>query len=104
MNIKKLVQVSLPLSAIALVALLPACGGSVEFDTCSSVKVGDTRSDVDSKLGSAVSVTPGGNGSFAVGRYESEKDGVVSCCIVKLTGEADEAVAIAQPEYQPVCK
>lgn len=103
MNVKKLVQVPVSITVLSFVAFLPACGGSVDATTCGSVRIGDTRNDVDGKLGTAASVSKGTNGAFAVGRYESTTDGKTQCCIVTFDSEAETALTTVQPAYQATC-
>lgn len=105
MNVKKLVQVSISLTVVALVALLPACaGGKVDVTTCSSVRIGDSRADVDSKLGSDYTVSKGTNGTFAIVKYTDVPGGVKQCCTVTFDSESTTATAIVNPAFDPACK
>jgi len=103
LNAKSLVRFSAPFLLVSLVGVLAACGGSVDSETCASIKVGNSRADVDSTLGSPTSVTKGGNGAFATARYESEKDGVTQCCFVRFGSEADTALALTGATFDNKC-
>ena len=103
-NIKKVVQLPAVLTLLATVASLPACGGSVDATTCTSVKVGDSRADVDAKLGEAVSVSKVVNGAFAIGRYETTRDENKQCCLVTFDSDTDSASTVTQPAFQSTCK
>lgn len=103
MNAKSLVRFSAPAIVVSLVALLAACGGSVDVETCSSIQPGNSRSDVDSTLGDPVSVTPGTSGGFVTARYETEKDGKTRCCFVRFGSDADTALALTAASYQDSC-
>lgn len=101
-NAKSLVRFSAPLLLVSTVALLAACGGSVDATSCASIKPGNSRGDVDSELGSPVSVTKG-DGSFATARYETERDGKTECCFVRFASDSDTALALTAATYDNAC-
>lgn len=95
------------LAALAALAVsgaaLGACSdGAVDATTCASVGVGETRLDVDEKLGDPERVTKAANG-FAVARYRTTVSGVDRCCSVTFDSDSVTAIAAARPSYESVC-
>jgi hypothetical protein len=84
-------------------AALGACSdGVVDATTCASVGIGETRLDVDEKLGDPESVTKAANG-FAVARYRTTVSGVDRCCSVTFDSDSVTAIAAARPSYDGAC-
>jgi len=104
-NVKKLVQVSVSVTVLACVAVLPACaGGGVDQASCASVRIGDTRSDVNAKLGTTYTETKGTNGTFVIVKYEDVPGGVKQCCTVTFDSEAETAISTTQPSFNAACR
>ena len=92
------------LAALAVTgAAVGACSdGAVDATTCASVGIGETRLDVDEKLGDPDSVTKAANG-FAVARYRTTVSGVDRCCSVTFDSDSVTAIAAARPSYESAC-
>ncbi len=92
------------LAALAVMgAALGACSdAAVDATTCASVGIGETRLDVDAKLGEPESVTKAANG-FAVARYRATVAGVDRCCSVTFDSDSVTAIAAARPSYDRAC-
>ena len=102
MNAKSLVRFTAPFFLLSLVGVLAACGGKVDSTTCGSIQIGNSRGDVDSTLGDAVSVTKG-DGNFATARYETERDGKTECCFVRVYSDSETALAVTAARYDNAC-
>jgi hypothetical protein len=104
-NVKKLVQLSVSVTTLAFVAVLSACaGGGVDQASCASVKLGDTRTDVNAKLGTTYTETKGTNGSFITVTYEDVPGGVKQCCTVTFDSAAETGIATTQPSFNAACR
>ena len=105
MNVKKLVQVTASVTILAFIAVLPACaGGGVDEASCTSVKIGDSRKDVNAKLGTTYTETTGTNGTYVTVKYEDVPGGVKQCCTVTFESTSETAIANTQPSFNPACR